>query len=135
MFSDAGDDIVHRRQTALDFRNMLAVFEILLDDQTEPQGDRRRMQRFQKFITFSLLIAKKSFSRRKIALDKGLLFVQVSRKSKANAKGLKEIFPFPGIWPTSKLQNLVKLSSKKILHAPKAGHGRKSCLSVRCKLP
>lgn len=49
-------------------------------------------------------------------------------ETRKNAKGLKVTLFCSGIWPDSKLRNLVKLGWKKI-------SGRKSCLSVRCKLP
>ena len=85
------------------------------------KGDPRETKRFQKPIPFSLLAAKRSFLRKMIALDNVFRLLKVPRKSVetgGHAKGLKENFPFSGVRPNSKLQNLVKLCRKKNLGCP-----------------
>lgn len=56
----------------------------------------RRTLRFEKFSIFHLFVAEGSFLRRKIALNRKFLCVEVPRESVAargSALGLKESFP------------------------------------------
>ena len=71
------------------------------------QGDPRKTKRFQRLITLSLLVAKTSYLRRRLILDKRFLFAKVPSEFveyEGNANGSKENFPICGIWPNPKLQ-------------------------------